>query len=126
MLVDMLQQALQIRREFLEYSLSLLVAKLIGVRPNPLQQRNRLRAGSLYATAPRRAAFLRGSSHHLYSSSSTSKPRRIIASPLCAPLRAQLVPRAICIPRLGIRQAAARREPGQPFIAATFAAVCRN
>src|SRR4029450_1560877 len=76
MLFDMPHQPLQIRREFLVHFLSLFVGKLVGIRANPLQQRHRLRAGPLDATAPCRAPLLRlFSRHYLFPLSSTSTPR---------------------------------------------------
>jgi hypothetical protein len=64
MLVDSPHQALQIRCESAEHLLSLFIGELVGIRSKPRQQGNGLRAGSLDAAVPRRAALLRGACRH--------------------------------------------------------------
>jgi hypothetical protein len=72
MLVDDPHQPLQIRCESPEQFLSLVIGELVGIRSNPLLQRDSLRAGSLYAATPCGTPFLRAISRlHPYSFSST-------------------------------------------------------
>jgi hypothetical protein len=76
--VDSSNEPLQIRCEFPEHLPSLVIGELLGIGPNPLQQRHRLRAGSLCTAVPRRTTLLRlGCHHHEYSCSNASRPRPI-------------------------------------------------
>jgi hypothetical protein len=68
-LVDDPHQVLQVRGEFPVHLLSLFVAELVGIRPDPLQQRNSLRARSLDPPSPRGTTLLRSTYRHFVYSS---------------------------------------------------------